>query len=90
MQTVPETTTSRKPQGVSHYAYLGDLYGTGELLTGTGYLFRAEGARQATLVSYKDPELTLLGQVDLADAQRTADEQAGGLAALVCGYGKGR
>jgi hypothetical protein len=41
-------------------------------------------------VSYKNPELTLLGQVDLADAQRAADEAAGGLAALVCGYGKGR
>ena len=42
------------------------LYGTAELLNGSGYLFRAEGERSATLVSYKDPELMLLGLVDLA------------------------
>jgi hypothetical protein len=60
------------------------------LLNGSGYLVRADGERQARLVSYKDPELTLLGRCDLADAQRAADEAAGGLAALVCGYGKGR
>jgi hypothetical protein len=53
-------------------------------------LFRAEGERKAVVVSYKDPELTLLGRCDLADAQYAADEAAGGLAALVCGYRKGR
>src|SRR5262245_12418350 len=45
----------RKPQRISHYAYYGDLYGTAELLNGSGYLFRAEGERKATLISYKDP-----------------------------------
>jgi hypothetical protein len=52
--------------------------------------FREDGQRKATLVSYKDPELVLLGLVDIADAQRDEDAAAGGLAALVCGYGKGR
>jgi len=41
-------------------------------------------------VGYRDPELVLLGRCDLADAQYAADEQAGGLAAVVCGYAKGR
>jgi hypothetical protein len=36
-------------------------------------------------VSYKDADLVLLGRCDLADAQRAADEFAGGLAAIVCG-----
>ena len=90
MKNVTYLSTYRKPQNVTHYAFLGDVYGTAELLNGSGYLFRAEGERQTTLVSYKDPELTLLGRCDLADAQYTADEAAGGLAALVCGDGKGR
>jgi hypothetical protein len=90
MATVTDITTYRKPQRISHYAYYDELYGTAELLNGSGYLFRKDGERKATLVSYKDPELTLLGRCDLADAQRAADNAAGGLAALVCGYGKGR
>ena len=90
MATVTNIATYRKPQGITHYAYLGETYGTAELLNGSGYLFRSEGERKATLVSYKDPELVLLGRCDLADAQRAAEEAAGGLAALVCGYGKGR
>lgn len=90
MAKVLELQTYRKPQGITHYAYYGDLYGTAELLNGTGYLFREEGKRQAVLVSYKDPELVLLGRVDLAAAQRAEEEAAGGLAALVCGYGRGR
>jgi hypothetical protein len=90
MGTITDLLTYRKPQGITHYAYYGDVYGTAELLNGSGYLFRQDGERKATLVSYKDPELTLLGRCDLADTQRTADDAAGGLAALVCGYGKGR
>jgi hypothetical protein len=88
MATVTDLTTYRK-SNVTHYATYGDRYGTAELLNGSGYLFREEGQRKATLVSYKDPELTLLGRCDLANAQRAADDAAGGLAALVCGYGKG-
>ena len=90
MATVTDITTYRKPQRISHYAHYGALYGTAELLNGSGYLFRAEGERKATLVSYKDPELMLLGRCDLADAQRAEDDAGGGLAGLVCGYGKGR
>jgi|RhiMetdeSRZDD1v2_1073273.scaffolds.fasta_scaffold570988_2 hypothetical protein len=90
MATVTNIVTYRKPQGITHYAYYGEVYGTAELLNGSGYLFRADGERKATLVSYKDPELVLLGRCDLADAQRATDNAAGRLAALVCGYGKGR
>ena len=82
MATVPNFSTTRKPQGITHYAYLGDLYGTAELLNGTGYLFREEGQRQATLVSYKDPELMLLGLVELSEMQRELDDLLGGPAAV--------
>jgi hypothetical protein len=77
MATVPRNTTP-----VQHYAYYGDLYGTAELLNGSGYLFREEGQRQATLVSYKDPELLLLGLVDVADNQHEVDMLVGGPAAV--------
>jgi hypothetical protein len=90
MATVHDLSTYRKPQNITRYAYYGELYGTAELLNGSGYLFRQDGKRKAALVSYKDSKLTLLGRCDLADAQRAADDAAGGLAALVCGYGKGR
>ena len=90
MATVHDLTTARKSQGITHYAYLGDLYGTAELLTGSGYLFRAEGVRQATLVSYKDPELMLLGLVDLSDMQHDIDLAVGGYAAVACSRDEGR
>jgi hypothetical protein len=79
MATVARTTTK-----VTHYAYYGDLYGTATLLNGTGYLFRVEGEMKATLVSYKDPELTLLGLVDVADGQHDVDLLVGGPAAIAC------
>jgi hypothetical protein len=70
---------------ITHYAYYGDTYGTAELLNGSGYLFRADGERQATLVSYKDPELMLLGLVDLSEMQHDIDLAVGGFAAIACG-----
>ena len=52
-----------------HYAsYLvngEDIYGTAELLNGSGYLFRRDGERTATVVSYRDTNLMLYGRVDL-------------------------
>ena len=78
-------TLARTAQNVTHYAYYGDLYGTAELLCGSGYLFREEGQRTATLVSYKDPALTLLGLYDLADMQHDVDMLLGGYAAIACG-----
>ena len=75
-------TVARNTTPVQHYAYYGDLYGTAELVCGSGYLFRAEGQRQATLVSYKDPELMLLGLVDVADFQHDVDLALGGAAAI--------
>jgi len=85
MATVPRSTTP-----VQHYAYYGDLYGTAELLNDSGYLFRAEGQRQAILVSYKDPELLLLGLVDLSEMQHEVDMLVGGFAAVACGREEGR
>jgi hypothetical protein len=58
---------------VRHYALYGDVAGIAELVNGSGYLFRAEGERQAVLVSYRDTELVLLGLVRLADLQRELD-----------------
>jgi len=84
MATVPRTPTL-----IQHYAYLGDIYGTAQLVTGSGYLFRAEGKRQAVLVSYKDPELLLLGLVDVADGQYEVDMLVG-RAQVVCGREEGR
>jgi hypothetical protein len=63
MATVADRTTARNTP-VRHYAHLGDTEGIAELVSGTGYLFRPTGARQATLVSYRDPELFLHGLVD--------------------------
>jgi hypothetical protein len=71
-------TVARTTAPIQHYAYLGDAYGTAELLNGSGYLFRAEGERKATLVSYKNVNLMLYGRCDLADGQYITDELAGG------------
>ena len=84
MATVTDLTTYRKPQNVTHYAYYGNVYGTAELLNGSGWLFRAEGERKATLVSYKDPELCLLGLCDVADMQHEVDMLVGGYAQVAC------
>jgi hypothetical protein len=89
MATVTNIATYRKPQAITHYAYLGDVYGTAELLNGSGYLFREEGQRKATLVSYKDPELMLLGLVQDADEQFADDIARGGFAAVACGREEG-
>jgi hypothetical protein len=79
MRTVTRTTAP-----VQHYAYYGDLYGTAELLCGSGYLFRQEGQRQAVVVSYKDPELLLLGLVVLSEMQHELDTLLGGPALIAC------
>jgi hypothetical protein len=90
MATVPGTSTTRKPQyRCTHYAYYGEVYGSAEFVSGTGYLFRAEGERQATLVSYKDPELLLLGRMDVADMQHDIDLLVGGYAAVACSREEG-
>jgi hypothetical protein len=72
-----------------HYASLTvkneEIYGTAELLNGSGYLFRQDGERRATLVSYKDVNLMLYGLCQVADAQYIDDELRGGPAAIACG-----
>jgi hypothetical protein len=82
-------TVTHRSRTVQHYAYYGDLYGTADLVNGTGYLFREEGQRQATLVSYKDPDLVLLGLVDVADMQHDVDMLVGGYAAIACSREEG-
>ena len=56
-----------------------ETYGTAEFLNGSGYLFRKDGERQATLVSYKESGLMLYGRCDVADSQYIDDELHGGL-----------
>ena len=90
MATVHELRAYRKPQAVTHYAIYRDTNGTAELLNGSGYLFRQEGQRKATVVSYKNPELVMLGRCDLADTQYIADLAAGGAAAIACSRDEGR
>jgi hypothetical protein len=65
-----------------------DVYGTAELLNGSGYLFRKDGERQATLVSYKDANLMLYGLADVADMQHDVDMAVGGYAAVACSRGQ--
>jgi len=73
---------------IVHYASLlvndDEVSGTAELVCGSGYLFRKDGERRATLVSYTDPNLLLFGRVDLTDAQYLEDELRGGAAAIAC------
>jgi hypothetical protein len=71
---------------IVHYASYerngSEEYGTAELLNGSGYLFRRDGERQATLVSYTDPNLMLYGVKPLADEQWSRDCARGDLAGL--------
>lgn len=75
--------------GIVRYASLTvkgeEVYGTAELVNGTGYAFRKDGERQAVLVSYKDPNLMLYGLCDVADGQYEVDMLVGGYAAIACG-----
>jgi hypothetical protein len=61
-----------------------EVYGTAELLNGSGHLFRKDGERQARLVSYKDVDLLLYGLVEVADMQHDIDLLVGGYAAVAC------
>ena len=78
---------------IIHYAsYLvngEDVYGTAEFLNGSGYLFRRDGERQATLVSHKDVDLMVFGLCALADAQYIDDEICGGLVGVACSREEG-
>jgi hypothetical protein len=64
-------TIAQRSTPIKHYAsYLmagEEVYGTAELVNGSGYLFRKEGEIKATLVSYKDADLLLYGLCELAD-----------------------
>jgi hypothetical protein len=73
---------------IIHYASLTvndeETYGTATLVCGSGYLFRRDGERQATLVSYRDPNLLLFGLVDLSTSQYLDDELRGGAPGVAC------
>jgi hypothetical protein len=58
-------------------------YGTAEIVNGSGYLFRKDGERKATLISYKDINLMLFGLKPLADDQWKRDTSCGDLARLL-------
>lgn len=81
MATVTDIRTARKTP-IRHYAFLGETQGIATLVPG-GYSFRPDDGRATRLAAYNDPNLLLLGRIDLAEAQREAD---GNLAAKVCGY----
>jgi len=61
---------------ITHYASLmvgtEEVFGTAELIAG-GYLFRKDGERRATLISYKDTALMLFGLCDLVAQADAAD-----------------
>lgn len=78
MQTITEVKAIDKGK-VRHYAYYGDVYGIARLVGG-GYYFTPE-VGESRLVSYKDPNLMLLGHVATADQQWAIDQAAGGLVA---------
>jgi hypothetical protein len=67
-----------------------EVYGTAELVNGSGYLFRADGERKATLVSYTDPALFLFGLVALATEQYLEDEIRGGPVGVCLSRDEGR
>ena len=90
MQNVRYLPLKRKTQAVVYYTYIDDVYGTAELLGGTGYLFWADGEKKATLVAYTNPELLLLGRCDLADLQQAADDARGGAVRIACSRQEGR
>jgi hypothetical protein len=77
-------TVAQNGRNIIHYAYYGDTYGTAALLNGSGYLFRKDGERTATLVSYKDVDLMLLGLCEVADMQHDVDLAVGGPAMITC------
>ena len=66
-----------------------ELYGTATLVNGSGYLFKRDGERRATLVSYKDSRLMLYGLADVADMQHDIDLAVGGYAAVACSREEG-
>ena len=72
------------PAPVEHYAML-DGAEAHAVQTAGGWRVQLEGQTSWVLVSTGNPNLVLLGRCDLAEAQRAADEFAGGFAAIVCG-----
>jgi hypothetical protein len=73
---------------VTYYASLmvnnEEIHGTAELLNDSGYVFRADDARQAVLVSYRDPALLLFGLVSMANAATLHDLLRGDHAGVAC------
>jgi hypothetical protein len=72
------------PAPVEHYAIM-DGAEAHAVQTAGGWRVQLEGQTSWVLVSTGNPNLVLLGRCDLAEAQRAADEFAGGFAAIVCG-----
>ena len=61
-----------------------ETFGTAELVNGSGWLFRADGEHNATLVDYRNVDLMLYGLADVADMQHDIDMAVGGASAIAC------
>ena len=62
------------------------VQGTAQHVAGRGWLFVADDGGDLFYAS--QDALVLGGRCDIADAKRAEEDAAGGLATLVCGYGK--
>jgi hypothetical protein len=82
MAIVTPFPTVRKSHPIRHYALYGDRSGVAEVLNGSGYLFRAEGERRATVISSNDPQLTLLGRFH--QSCRSAGDARAGSGRVFC------
>jgi hypothetical protein len=82
MATVADPTTTRKPK--AFYAHYFDE--PGALTKVAGSLYFVTDAGEVTEVALDTLNfLTVLGAMQLADAQRIADLMNGGYAAIACG-----
>ena len=89
MATIHDIAASRQAATLRYYALYHDQCGIATRVPG-GYTFRPEASHGTRVVSATDPALVLLGQCDLTDASRAADEAAGGLVARICSHDPGR
>jgi hypothetical protein len=67
------TRTSTIVHYASYRTHGTEVYGLARLVPG-GYVFTADGSHEHRLVSYKDMDLMLYGQVEIAHAQWAIDD----------------
>jgi hypothetical protein len=86
MQTVPETTPTRKPR--AYYAHLYDQSGALTKVSGVLYFVTDDEIVEVepAMLNF----LTVLGEMTLSNAQRIEDLMQGGPAAIACSRQEGR